>query len=115
MAKNIKIPLLVAAQESSHNQGDVDTIVRVETPKMFAVLLLNDDYTPMDFVILVLKKFFSKSDEQATQIMLDVHKKGSGVAGVYTLENAEMKVMQVNQFARHNQHPLKSTLEEVGP
>ncbi len=87
---------------------------RVETPKMYKVLLLNDDYTPMDFVVLVLKRFFGKSEEQATQVMLDVHRRGSGIAGVYTLEVAEMKVMQVNQFAQLNQHPLKSTLEADG-
>ena len=80
---------------------------------MFAVLLLNDDYTPMDFVVLVLRRFFNKNEEEATAIMLDVHKKGSGIAGVFTLEVAEMKVMQVNQFAQMNQHPLKSTLEEA--
>lgn len=79
---------------------------------MYKVILLNDDYTPMDFVVLVLRRFFSKTEEQATQIMLDVHKKGAGVAGVFSLEIAEMKVMQVNQFAQLNQYPLKSTLEE---
>lgn len=91
----------------------VQTIPRVETPKMFAVLLLNDDYTPMDFVVAVLKRFFAKTEEEANKIMLDVHKKGSGVAGVFTLEVAEMKVMQVNQFSRMNEHPLKSALEEA--
>lgn len=90
-----------------------DTTSRVETPKMYAVLLLNDDYTPMDFVVLVLKRFFAKEETEAMKIMLDVHKKGSGVAGVYHLELAEMKVMQVNQFSQLHQHPLKSTLEEV--
>ena len=96
-------------------EGDVgiQTIPAVETPKMYAVLLLNDDYTPMDFVVLVLRRFFGKAEEDASKIMLDVHKKGSGVAGVFTLEVAEMKTMQVNQFARMNQHPLKSTLEEA--
>lgn len=96
-------------------EGDsaVQTVPAVETPKMYAVLLLNDDYTPMDFVTLVLRRFFAKNEDEATKIMLDVHKKGSGVAGVYTLEVAEMKTMQVNQFARMNQHPLKSTLEEA--
>lgn len=89
----------------------LDTIQKVDIPKMYKVLLLNDDFTPMDFVVLVLKRFFNKTEEQATKIMLDVHQKGAGVAGVYTLENAEMKVMQVNQFARNNQHPLKSTME----
>lgn len=100
---------------SPDTDGDslVQTVPKVETPKMFAVLLLNDDYTPMDFVVLVLRRFFNKNEEEATAIMLDVHKKGSGIAGVFTLEVAEMKVMQVNQFAQMNQHPLKSTLEEA--
>ncbi len=89
----------------------VDTITRVEVPKKYKVILLNDDYTPMDFVTLVLKRFFGKDEEEATRIMLDVHKKGAGLAGVFTLEIAEMRVMQANQFARMNQHPLKTTLE----
>jgi ATP-dependent Clp protease adaptor protein ClpS len=87
--------------------------IRVETPKMYSVILLNDDYTPMEFVILVLRRFFAKSAETAAQIMLDVHKKGSGLAGNYTLEVAEMKVMQVNQFSNMNKHPLKATLQEA--
>lgn len=93
-------------------QGAVDTLDRVETPKMYKVILLNDDYTPMDFVVLVLQRHFGKSIEAATEVMLDVHKKGAGVAGVFTLELAEMKTMQVNQFARSNQYPLKCTLEQ---
>jgi ATP-dependent Clp protease adaptor protein ClpS len=100
--------------ELEHESGDgvaEQTLERVDTPKMYKVILLNDDFTPMDFVILVLRRFFAKSEEAATQVMLDVHKKGAGVAGVFTLEMAEMKTMQVNQFARQNQHPLKSTLE----
>lgn len=102
--------------DNAENEGasTVQTVPLVETPKMYSVILLNDDYTPMDFVILVLKRFFAKTEEEAQKIMLDVHRKGAGVAGVYTLEVAEMKVMQVNQFARMNQHPLKSTLEEAG-
>ena len=79
---------------------------------MYKVLLLNDDYTPMDFVVLVLKRFFGKNEQEATKIMLEVHHKGAGVAGVFSLEVAEMKVMQTNQFAQLNQHPLKATLEE---
>ncbi len=94
-------------------EGQIGTLDRVSVPKMFRVLLLNDDFTPMDFVVLVLKRFFGKSDEQATAVMLDVHKKGSGTAGTFTLETAEMKVMQTNQFARMNQYPLKATLESV--
>jgi len=83
----------------------------VTTPKMYKVMILNDDYTPMDFVILVLQKFFGLTSELANKIMLDVHHKGSGVAGVYSHEVAEMKVMQVNQFSRSNKHPLKATME----
>ena len=90
----------------------IQTVNRIETPKLYKVILLNDDYTPMDFVVLVLRRFFGKDEGQATKVMLDVHKKGAGVAGVFTLEVAEMKVMQVNQFAQMNEHPLKSTLEE---
>ena len=95
------------------SETGVDVLPIVETPRMYTVILLNDDYTPMEFVILVLKRFFAKNDEEATKIMLDVHEKGAGVAGVYTLEVAEMKVMQVNQFSQGNQHPLKCTLKEA--
>lgn len=89
------------------------SIPKIDTPKMFSVILINDDYTPMDFVVLILKKFFNKTEEESIKIMLDVHQKGAGVAGVFTLEIGEMKVMQTNQFAQMNQYPLKSTLEEV--
>lgn len=92
--------------------SSVQIIPKVDTPKMYHVILMNDDYTPMDFVVLVLKKFFGKKEEDAIKVMLDVHQKGAGVAGVYTLEIAEMKVMQANQFAQLNQYPLKSILEE---
>jgi ATP-dependent Clp protease adaptor protein ClpS len=102
----------VSPDVATDGETSVQTIPRVETPKLYKVILLNDDYSPMDFVVLVLCRFFGKSAEQAHQIMLDVHKKGAGVAGVYTLEVAEMKVMQVNQYAQMNEHPLKSTLEE---
>lgn len=102
-------------QPESEGQSGLEVLDRTETktPKMFAVLLLNDDYTPMDFVVLVLKRFFAKNEEEAQSIMLDVHKKGRGIAGVYTLEIAEMKVMQANQFSQMNHHPLKSTLREA--
>ena len=96
---------------SSSGQAEGQVLDRVDVPKMYKVILLNDDFTPMDFVILVLRRFFAKTDEQATAIMLDVHKKGAGLAGVFTLEMSEMKTMQVNQFSRLNQHPLKCTLE----
>ena len=95
-----------------NSESGVATVPKVEVPKMYKVLLLNDDYTPMDFVVLVLKRFFGKNEQEATKIMLEVHHKGAGVAGVFSLEVAEMKVMQTNQFAQLNQHPLKATLEE---
>jgi len=72
----------------------------------------NDDYTTMEFVILVLKKFFLKSDGQANEIMLSVHQKGSGICGTYTFEVAETKIIHVNRFSKENGHPLKVTLEE---
>ena len=100
-------------RESENADVGVDVLPVVETPRMYTVILLNDDYTPMDFVILVLRRFFNKNEEEANKIMLDVHQKGSGVAGIFTLEVAEMKVMQVNQFAQGNQHPLKCTLKEA--
>ncbi len=102
-------------QDSNAGLGgaiDVENEKKIQIPRKYKVMLMNDDYTPMDFVVLVLRRFFGKDEGQANQIMLDVHKKGLGIAGVYTLEVAEMKVMQVNQFARLNQHPLKSILEE---
>lgn len=97
---------------STEGETSIQTIPRIETPKMYRVILLNDDYTPMEFVVLVLRRFFGKSEAEATKIMIDVHKKGAGAAGVFTLEVAEMKVMQVNQYSQMNEHPLKSTLEE---
>lgn len=110
----IKPPSRLSSSDSDHGhqgEGAIETIERVDVPKMYKVILLNDDFTPMDFVVLVLRRFFSKTEEQATEVMLDVHKKGAGVAGVFTLEMAEMKTMQVNQFSRMNQHPLKCILE----
>lgn len=92
----------------------IDLLDEVETeePSLYKVLLLNDDYTPMDFVVYVLKTFFKHDDKSAEKIMLDVHKLGSGVAGVYTFEVAETKALQVNQFAKSNKYPLKCIVEE---
>lgn len=81
-------------------------------PSMYKVLLLNDDYTPMDFVIYVLEKFFGKNRDEATDIMLHVHRKGVGLCGVYTYEIAETKVNQVMDFARANEQPLQCTMEK---
>jgi ATP-dependent Clp protease adaptor protein ClpS len=80
---------------------------------MYKVVLLNDDYTPMEFVVLVLESFFSMDREKATQVMLHVHSRGKGVCGVYTRELAETKVVHVNQFSRDNQHPLMCDMEEA--
>lgn len=81
-------------------------------PSLYKVILLNDDFTPMDFVILVLKKFFSKSEVDATQIMLAVHQEGSGLAGIFPFETAETKVLQVNEFSRRHSFPLKCIMEK---
>ncbi|MEE2662375.1 MAG: ATP-dependent Clp protease adapter ClpS [Pseudomonadota bacterium] len=82
-------------------------------PAMYKVVMLNDDYTPMEFVVLVLERFFSKNQQEATQIMLHVHQKGVGICGIFTYEVAETKVQQVMDLARHHQHPLQCTLEKA--
>ncbi|HEY6815140.1 MAG TPA: ATP-dependent Clp protease adapter ClpS [Croceibacterium sp.] len=82
-------------------------------PSQYKVLMLNDDYTPMEFVVMCLKRFFRMDLEQATRVMLHVHQKGVGVCGVYPYEVAETKVNQVMDFARQNQHPLQCTLEKA--
>jgi len=86
---------------------------KLKRPPLFKVILLNDDYTPMEFVVLVLERFFQKDKETATRIMLHVHTRGVGVCGVYTRDVAETKVTQVNEFARANQHPLMCDMEEA--
>jgi ATP-dependent Clp protease adaptor protein ClpS len=85
---------------------------KTKKPAMYRVILLNDDYTPMEFVVQVLERFFQKSREDATQIMLHVHRRGVGICGVFTYEVAETKVHQVVEFARRHQHPLQCTLEK---
>jgi ATP-dependent Clp protease adaptor protein ClpS len=89
------------------------TRTRPKKPSMFKVLMLNDDYTPMEFVVMVLKRFFSMDLEQATRVMLHVHQKGVGVCGIFPYEIAETKVNQVMDFAKQNQHPLQCTLEKA--
>ncbi|MEY6432394.1 ATP-dependent Clp protease adapter ClpS [Thioalkalicoccus limnaeus] len=86
---------------------------KLRRPPMFKVLLLNDDYTPMEFVVQVLETFFAMSREKATQVMLHVHTRGVGVCGVFTREIAETKVMQVNDYSRSHHHPLMCTMEEA--
>jgi len=90
----------------------VKTRPKTKIPSMYKVLMLNDDYTPMEFVVHVLEKFFGKNRSDATRIMLHVHQRGVGVCGVFTYEIAESKVTAVVDYARRNQHPLQCTLEK---
>ena len=90
----------------------LETRTKTKRPPLYKVLLLNDDYTPMEFVIEVLEKFFGKRQDEATQIMLHVHQKGIGVCGVYTYEIAETKAVQVTNYARKYEHPLQMQLEK---
>lgn len=88
------------------------TRAKLKKPSMYRVLLLNDDFTPMDFVVHVLEKFFSKNRQEATEIMLQVHRRGVGVCGVFSYEVAETKVNLVMDYARKNEHPLQCTMEK---
>ena len=85
---------------------------RLKKPAQYKVVLLNDDYTPMDFVIHILKSYFQKSDQEAYDIMLQVHNQGRGIAGVYSYDIAETKAFQVNAYSKKNQHPLKCVIEK---
>ena len=106
------------SNKKANNDDGVNTGVVIKTrtktkkPSMYKVLMLNDDYTPMEFVVHVLERFFAKNREEATRIMLHVHQRGVGICGVYTYEVAETKVNQVMDFARRHQHPLQCTLEK---
>ena len=90
----------------------VKSRAKTKKPSMYKVLMLNDDYTPMEFVVHVLEQFFSKSHEEATRIMLHVHQKGVGICGVFTYEVAETKVNQTMDLAQQHQHPLQCTIEK---
>lgn len=98
--------------DTQHDLAVEKAPARAAPPPMYQVLLLNDDYTPMEFVVHVLERFFNKNREEATHIMLMVHQKGIGVCGVYTFEVAETKVTQVIDYARRHEHPLQCTLEK---
>lgn len=106
------------SEENNNNdnglQGSVITKTKPKTkkPSMYKVLMLNDDYTPMDFVVHVLQKFFRKPEPEALRIMLQVHQQGIGVCGVFSFEIAESKVHQVVDYARKHEHPLQCTLEK---
>ncbi len=112
-------PIHAMAERKDNDDGrhgvGVATRTRTSTkkPQPYKVLMLNDDYTPMEFVVLCLQRFFRMSIEDATRVMLHVHQKGVGVCGVFTYEVAETKVSQVMDFARENQHPLQCTLEKA--
>lgn len=99
-----------------NTEFDFDSELELEEvlfePPMYKVILNNDDYTPMDFVVIVLQRFFGLDYDQSTQIMLTVHHHGKAVCGTYTAEIAETKVVQVNKYARENEHPLLCTLEK---
>ncbi|KGO99603.1 ATP-dependent Clp protease adapter ClpS [Novilysobacter defluvii] len=101
--------------DHDHGHGVAVEVTRpkLQPPPMYSVILLNDDYTPMDFVVEVLMRFFPMTAEKATQIMLHVHTRGRAVCGVFTREVAESKVAQVNEFSRINQHPLLCTMERA--
>lgn len=103
------------APEDAQQRGLAVEEARPEVirPPLYQVVLLNDDYTPMDFVVEVLQVFFGLNIERATQVMLHVHTRGKGVCGVYTREVAETKVQQVNEFARSHQHPLLCSMEKA--
>ena len=109
-------------QDMSENQQDTDqghglvveeSRPKLKRPAMYRVVLLNDDYTPMEFVVEILEHIFSMDRRKATRVMLEVHTKGRGTAGVYTYEIAETRVAQVNGYARQHQHPLLCTMEEA--
>lgn len=131
MIKNHKNPLIIdhyqtldfykivpiLSNEEGGEEGDADVIykeeIKITKPPLYQVLLHNDDYTTMEFVILVLKKFFGKSTEEATAVMLKVHHDGVGICAIYTYEVAETKAQRVKAFAKSNGYPLKCSIEKV--
>lgn len=112
-----RTPVRAAEKDASDGGGQISIATKTRSkpkkPSQFKVLMLNDDYTPMEFVVAVLKRFFHMDLEQATRVMLHVHQKGVGVCGIFPYEIAETKVNQVMDFARQNQHPLQCTLEKA--
>ena len=115
--KNI-FPYLMGNKEINDSDDDSSAQIILEEktkpkrPSLYQVIIVNDDYTPMEFVVLVLERFFAKNNNEATQIMYHVHKKGMGVCGIYPYEVAETKVVQVMDFAKKHQHPLQCVLEK---
>ena len=118
MIKHTTHPVSMAGRKDGDENGTglgvaTRTRTRTKQPSLYKVLMLNDDYTPMEFVVLVLKRYFRMDLEQATRVMLHVHQRGVGVCGIFPYEVAETKVNQVMDFARENQHPLQCTLEKA--
>ncbi len=115
---DLKIVPLITMGEDKDSKDNVEGNLKLavkpktKTPPLYRVLMMNDDYTPMEFVIEVLEKFFQKNREEATQIMLHVHQRGVGVCGVYAYDLAETKAMQVMNYARKYEHPLQVQLEK---
>ncbi len=105
----------MSERKRQHDDGTVlqEAKPKLKRPPLYKVVLLNDDFTPMEFVVHVLEGFFAMTREKATQIMLHVHTRGKGVCGVFPHDIAETKVAQVNEFSRRNQHPLLCTMEEA--
>jgi len=107
-----------ASDDDAHPESHEDTGVltrvkpKLQKPSMYKVLLLNDDYTPMDFVVTILERFFSKNETEAVEIMMTVHRKGVGLCGIFTYEIAETKVSQVMEYAKKNEQPLQCTMEK---
>lgn len=124
MAKKLKYDIVMNAEENFPPDDGMDqepdeqtglllkTRPKTKKPSMYKVLLLNDDYTPMEFVIHVLERFFNKNAQEATDVMLHVHRRGVGLCGIYTYEVAETKVAQVMDFARQNEQPLQCVMEK---
>lgn len=114
---NLATCMASGPRQPQDGDGDSSVVVDVKPktkrPPLYKVLLLNDDYTPMEFVVLVLKRFFNMDIDEATRVMLHVHQKGVGVCGMFSYEVAETKVTQVMDFARKNEHPLQCTLEKA--
>lgn len=114
----IWFPILMSSSQGSDDGNETERGVITQTkpktkkPSLYKVLVLNDDFTPMEFVVHILQRFFNKNSEEATQIMLHVHQSGVGICGVYTFEIAETKVTQVMDLARQHQHPLQCTMEK---
>ena len=113
-----RAPVCMNISDDGDTDGPTTGVVtqskpKAKKPSMYKVIMLNDDYTPMEFVVMILERFFNKNHEEASQIMLHVHQKGVGVCGVYTYELGETKVTQVMDLARQHQHPLQCTLEKA--